>query len=199
VVCATNQDVESRIATNKFREDLFFRINEVTVRIPALRDRQGDPELLAQYFLEHFASTYGKSIAGFSSEALQVIRTHSWPGNVRQLQNCIKRAVILSKGTTITAPDLGIEGERGRERAARSQPEAAEPLAADAPTAGAAGAVVNLREARNLAEKRAIEAALAGTGGNISKAAKLLGVSRPTLYTLISEYGIAVKDEGAEG
>ncbi len=193
VVCATNQDVESRIATNRFREDLFFRINEVTVRIPPLRDRPGDAELLAQYFLEHFASTYGKAITGFAPEALKTIRAHSWPGNVRQLQNCIKRAVILSKGATITAADLGIEGERGRERAARPV-EAADPAL---PGASAPAAVVNLREARNLAEKRAIEAALAGTGGNISKAAKLLGVSRPTLYTLISEYGIAVKDEGA--
>ena len=189
VVCATNQDVENRITTSKFREDLYFRINEVTVRIPALRDRPGDPELLAQFFFEHFASVYGKSISGFSPDALQTIHAHSWPGNVRQLQNCIKRAVILCKGATIASSDLGLEGERGRERAPR-QPvdEAVNP-----PTA-----VVNLREARSTAEKRAIEAALAGTGGNISKAAKLLGVSRPTLYTLISEYGIAVNDEGAE-
>ncbi|MCC6469817.1 MAG: PEP-CTERM-box response regulator transcription factor [Alphaproteobacteria bacterium] len=198
VVCATNQDVESRITTNKFREDLYFRVNEVTIRIPALRDRPGDPELLAQYFLEHFGAVYGKSITGFSPDALQTIRAHPWPGNVRQLQNCIKRAVILTKGNTIGTADLGLARERGGDSSQRPAADVAAPLPA-VTAADGANPIVNLREARNLAEKRAIEAALAGTGGNISKAAKLLGVSRPTLYTLISEYGIAAKDDEAEG
>ncbi|MBL8705759.1 MAG: PEP-CTERM-box response regulator transcription factor [Rhodospirillales bacterium] len=198
VICATNQDVLNRIATNKFREDLYFRINEVTVQIPALRERPGDPELLAQFFLEHFSSTYGKSITGFSASALDVIRTHPWPGNVRQLLNCVKRAVILARGNQITDTDLGLDGDRARPR---PEEAAAAPVAVAAPASGGSSAapVVNLREARNLAEKRAIESALAGAGGNISKAAKLLGVSRPTLYTLISEYGISVKEESAEG
>ena len=196
VICATNQDVLNRIATNKFREDLYFRVNEVTVQIPALRDRPGDPELLALFFLEHFSSTYSKSITGFSAEALNVIRTHPWPGNVRQLLNCVKRSVILARGNQITEGDLGLDGDRANARPVRSEET---PVSAVPAASGGASPVVNLREARNLAEKRAIESALVGAGGNISKAAKLLGVSRPTLYTLISEYGISVKEESAEG
>jgi len=200
VVCATNQDLLQRISSNKFREDLYFRINEVTVAIPALRDRPGDAELLAQYFLEHFASSYGKTITGFAGEALSLIKSHAWPGNVRQLQNCIKRAVILSRGKQIGAADLALDEQAIRERPAKAAEPAAAGGRADATGEGpAAAAPVNLREARNAAERKAIEAALSGAGGNISKAAKLLGVSRPTLYTLISEYGISVKEESAEG
>ena len=203
VICATNQDVLDRIASNKFREDLYFRVNEVTVQIPALRDRAGDPELLAQYFLEHFSSTYDKSIVGFTAEALGAIRSHPWPGNVRQLLNCVKRAVILARGNQIAEADLGLDNGRAKDRPARGEDAAAQSAGAGAGAAGAgqggATPVVNLREARNLAEKRAIESALAGSGGNISKAAKMLGVSRPTLYTLISEYGVSVKEESADG
>jgi two-component system NtrC family response regulator len=166
VVCATHQDLRRLIGEGRFREDLFYRISEVTITIPPLRERPGDAVLLAHAFLERYAEQFKKALKGFAPDAVAAIETHAWPGNVREMENCIKRAVIMSDGGRIEAADLELPGT-GQE---------AEPL--------------NLRQVREEAERQAVMRALARVGGNIAKAAELLGVSRPTLYDLMGRYQI---------
>lgn len=167
VICATHRDLPSLIKTGDFREDLYYRISEITINIPPLRDREGDAVLLARVFLERFCAQQGRSLRGFSPDALQAIEAHSWPGNVREMENRLKRAVIMAEGKQVTAEDLellpGEEGER-------------EPL--------------NLREVREKAERQAITRAFSHSGDNVSRAAELLGITRPTLYSLINKYDI---------
>ena len=170
VVCATNQDLKQLIAGQAFREDLYYRISEVTLRVPPLRERTGGIMVLAQLFLRRYASEYGKNLRGLSADAITAIEAFDWPGNVRELESRIKAAVIMAEGPMLTAADLGLEttpGEIG-------------------PT--------TLRDARGEAERRVIREALAITDGNISAAADRLGVSRPTLYDLMQRHGI-----GSEG
>lgn len=169
VVCATHQDLRRLIGEGRFREDLFYRISEVTINIPPLRERPGDAVLLAHAFLERYAEQFKKPVKGFTPDAVAAIETHAWPGNVREMENCIKRAVIMSEGGRIEAVDLELPGT-GQE---------AEPL--------------NLRQVREEAERQAVLRALSRVGGNIAKAAELLGVSRPTLYDLIGRYQIPAK------
>jgi len=169
VVCATHQDLRRLIGEGRFREDLFYRISEVTINIPPLRERPGDAVLLAHAFLERYADQFKKAVKGFSPDAVAAIETHAWPGNVREMENCIKRAVIMSESGRIEAADLELPGTQ-RE---------AEPL--------------NLRQVREEAERQAVLRALSRVGGNIAKAAELLGVSRPTLYDLIGRYQIPAK------
>ncbi len=166
VVCATHQDLRRLIGEGRFREDLFYRISEVTINIPPLRERPGDAVLLAHAFLERYAEQFKKAVKGFTPDAVAAIESHPWPGNVREMENCIKRAVIMSDGGRIEAADLELPGT-GQE---------AEPL--------------NLRQVREEAERQAVVRALARVGGNIAKAAELLGVSRPTLYDLMGRYQI---------
>jgi two-component system NtrC family response regulator len=168
IVCATNQNLEDLIAQGKFREDLFYRLSELVVNIPPLRDRDGDAELLAHSFLAKFNKEQGRSIRGFSSEALAAINAHDWPGNVRELENRMKRAVIMAEGNRITPFDLDL-----------AEPD-------EIP------AVLNLAQAREDAERREIPRALSRAEGNISQAAKLLGISRPTLYDLMKYHNIKV-------
>jgi two-component system NtrC family response regulator len=166
IVCATNRNLEELIAAGKFRDDLFYRISEVTLRIPALRDRQGDSVLLAQWLLQQMAERFGKSARAFSPEAIRAVQAHKWLGNVRELENCIKGAVIMGEGSVITPADLGL-----------SEPECdAEHL--------------NLRVARQKAETQAARQALALAGGNLSRAAEYLGITRPTLYDLLEKHHI---------
>src|SRR6202012_2163505 len=106
IVCATNRNLEELIAAGRFRDDLFYRISEVTVRVPALRERQGDSVLLAQWLLQQMAPRFGKPVRAFSPEAIGAIQAHQWPGNVRELENRIKGAVIMSEGSVVTAADL---------------------------------------------------------------------------------------------
>ena len=166
VVCATNQDLQELIKQGRFREDLYYRINEVGVRIPPLRERAEDVAVLARALLDKYARQHKRALRGFSPDAIQAIQAYPWPGNVRELENKINGAVILAEGNQVTANDLDL-GAR-----------AVEPLA------------VNLRQVRDQAERQAIQRALSIDDGNISKAAELLGISRPTLYDLMNKHGL---------
>jgi len=171
IVCATHQNLRERIAEGLFREDLFYRLAEIVVTVPPLRDRAGDAALLTHAFLRRVADEQKRGRVGISDEALKAIEQHRWPGNVRELENVIKRAVILADGPLIQARDLGLTASSAEE----------EPL--------------NLREARDGAERREVVRALARANGNLSRAADLLGVSRPTLYDLLNRFGLR-KQEG---
>ena len=166
VVAATHQNLGEHIKTGRFREDLFYRLSEISVRIPPLRDRQGDKSLLAHAFLEKFARMNGRSLRGFTPEALAVIEAHPWPGNVREIENTIKRAVIMAETGQITVADLGL------------------------PQAEAQDESLNLRHVREEAERNAVLKAIARVNGNVAQAADLLGVSRPTLYDLLGRFGL---------
>lgn len=166
VVCATHRDLADMIREGSFREDLYYRLSEITIKIPPLRERPGDAVLLAQAFLERYARELGRSLKGFTADALAALEAHAWPGNVREMENLIKRAAIMADGTQITADDLGLDSLD-----AEAQP-------------------FNLRQARENAERLAISRALAHTGGSIAQAAELLGVTRPTLYDLMAKIGL---------
>ena len=166
VVCATHRDLAGMIKEGSFREDLYYRLSEITVQIPPLRERPGDAVLLAQAFLERNAQELNRNIRGFSSDALNALEAHTWPGNVRELENLVKRATIMADGTQITAADLGLE-------AGHADPQ---PL--------------NLRQARENAERQAISRALAQTDHSVAQAAELLGITRPTLYDLMTKVGL---------
>jgi len=161
VVCATNQDLAELITAGQFRQDLFYRIGEVTLRVPPLRERTGGIAVLAQVFLQRFAREHGRALRGFATDALAAIEGYSWPGNVRELENKVKTAVVMAEGSVITASDLGLkEGVEIQ---------------------------LNLRDVRARAERQAVQQALALSGGNISRAADLLGITRPTLYDLMNK------------
>ena len=166
VVCATHRDLKAQIQAGLFREDLYYRLAEIVVEIPPLRERLGDSVLLGQAFAQRFSKEHGRSALSLSEDARAAIEAHSWPGNVRELENCLKRAVIMADGNRITAEDLGLSAVE----------EDVEHL--------------NLRHVRDEAERRAVVRVLARTGGNIAKAADILGVSRPSLYDLMSRFGL---------
>ena len=168
IVCATHQDLKTLIKEGRFREDLFYRLAEIVVTLPPLRDRRGDAALLAHAFVRRFADEYKRGSMTLREDALRAIESHSWPGNVRELENCIKRAVIMADGNQITLEDVGLEVTGDGE----------EPPALD------------LRLAREEAEKRVIITALGRVDGNVLRAAEMLGVSRPTLYDLMHRYGL---------
>src|SRR5690606_14440817 len=151
VVCATNKKLTDEMAKAQFREDLYYRISEITIQIPPVREREGGRILLARHLLTKFAKEQGKSIKGFSDDAQDAIDTYQWPGYVREMENRIKASVIMADGKYVTAEDLG--------------------LAASAPP------TLNLRAVRQHAETRAVRQALIRTGGNISRAADLLGIT----------------------
>jgi two-component system NtrC family response regulator len=171
-VCATNRDLEQRIAAGEFREDLFYRVGEVTVRVPPLRERHGDSLLVAQFLLQSIAEKYGRPTRGLAPDAIRAIQAHKWPGNVRELENRIKGAVIMADGAVVTAADLGLQ-DPGED------PE-----------------YLNLRVARQRAESQAVRQALAVSRGNLSRAAELLGVTRPTLYDLLGKHQIDASQFG---
>jgi two-component system, NtrC family, response regulator len=170
IVCATNQDLDLMMAEGKFREDLYYRLNEVTVRVPPLRERASDAIVLASFFLKRFSAEYGQLVRGFDTAALTAISDHPWPGNVRELENRLKRAVVMADGPVLSATDLGLaaSGEKPQSLA--------------------------IRDARHRAEKEVIQLALAQAGSNLSKAAKLLGISRPTLYDLMQQHQIGLDE-----
>jgi two-component system NtrC family response regulator len=167
IVCATHQDLESMIAAGTFREDLFYRLAEIVVKIPSLAERPGDATLLAKVFMARFAKEMNPSVKGFASDALAAIDGWQWPGNVRELENRVKRAVIMADGKLVSASDLDLV-EPGSEQAH----------------------VLNLKSAREDSDRRVIRHALARSEGNISSTAKLLGISRPTLYDLLKQYDL---------
>lgn len=167
IVCATHRDLDQMIIDGSFREDLYYRLAEIVIKIPTLAERPGDAGLLARHFVQRFAPEMNAQVRGLAPDALAVIDAHGWPGNVRELENRIKRAVIMADGKLVTAADLDLDADDEE-----------------------GGDVLNLKSAREVADRRAIRRALARTEGNISSAAKLLGISRPTLYDLLKQYDI---------
>jgi two-component system, NtrC family, response regulator len=166
VVCATHRNLNQMIADKTFRDDLYYRLAEVTIPIPSLTERTGDAVLLAKHFVARFAREMNPSIKGLSTSALTAIDQWGWPGNVRELENRMKRAVIMADGKFITADDLEFGDEDEDEL------------------------LLNLKAAREAADRKAIKRAISQTEGNISSAAKLLGISRPTLYDLLKQYDL---------
>jgi len=166
IVCATHRDLDAMIAEQSFRDDLYYRLAEMVVKIPSLAERPGDAVLLARHFLHQYAPEMNPAVRGFAPDALQAIDEGRWPGNVRELENRIKRAVIMADGKLVMREDLDMAGgeEAGEE------------------------AWLNLRSAREAADRVAIRRAMTQSEGNISAAAKLLGISRPTLYDLLKQY-----------
>jgi len=168
IVCATHQKLKDLCAQGRFREDLYYRLSEIVVTIPPMRQREGDAALLAHHFKNKFCAQESRSSLHFAPDALAAIEGYAWPGNVREMENCIKRAVIMADGNTIVAEDLGL------------------------PDVDAEESPLNLRQVRDEAEYKAIVRALARADGNIVKASEMLGVSRPTLYDLMGRHGIKV-------
>jgi two-component system, NtrC family, response regulator len=167
IVCATHQDLDAMIAAQSFREDLYYRLAEIVIKIPTLAERPGDAGLLARHFMGRYASM-NKDVKGIAPDALAAIDAWTWPGNVRELENRMKRAVIMAEGKMVTAADLDLDA------------------------ADEEGDVINLKAVRETADRRAIRRALARADGNVSNTAKLLGISRPTLYDLFKAYDISV-------
>ncbi|HLZ79660.1 MAG TPA: PEP-CTERM-box response regulator transcription factor [Sphingomonas sp.] len=166
IVCATHRDVEAMVAVGTFREDLWYRLAEMVVRLPTLAERPGDAVLLARHFLRRHAAQINPQIRGLAPDAAEAIARWSWPGNVRELENRIKRAAIMADGRLVTAADI------------------------DIPDCAGEGQPINLRAVREAADRRAISEALARADGNISATARMLGISRPTLYDLLKAYGL---------
>lgn len=171
VVGATHQDLKQLISAGRFREDLYYRLAEIVIQIPPLRDRTGDAVLLAHAFLRRFAQEQRRGNLSFSEDALKAIEQHPWPGNVRELLNAVKRASIMADGERLSCDDLGLPAPatdaEGRERSD-----------------------LDLRTVRDAAEREAVVSALARSNGNIAKASDILGVSRPTLYDLMRRLSI---------
>ena len=165
LICATNMDLEQLVREGRFREDLYYRINTVHINLPPLRERKEDIVPLAQMFLERFAEKYHRPLAGIAPEAAAMLTEGRWSGNIRELQNCIEKAVILSDGNKLTAKDIQLE-------------QAAKPVG------------TTIKAVSEAEEERMIRQAMDRTDGNISAAAKMLGVSRPTLYAKLKKYGL---------
>lgn len=165
VVCATHRNLRELIAQGAFREDLFYRLGEIIVSIPPLRERAGDAILVANAFVNRFCLENKRDRLILREDALDAIQNHRWPGNVRELENCVKRAVIMADGASITADDLGLAG-------------------ADSEM------IFNLRQVRDEAEKQAVLKVMAYCDNNIAKASELLGISRPTMYDLLNRFGL---------
>jgi two-component system NtrC family response regulator len=170
VICATHKDLHELIRSGDFREDLYYRISELSVTIPSLRERDGDAVLLARVFLERISKQLGKQGYRFSKDTLAAIENHGWPGNVRELENRVKRAVIMAEHKQITSGDLELGNNTSDELA-----------------------TFNLREIRDNADRQAVTRALNHVGGKVSQASELLGISRPTMYDLMRKFGIKPK------
>jgi len=167
IVCATHRNLEEMIAQAAFREDLYYRLAEIVVRIPTLKERPGDAVLLARHFLKRHAASLNSGVKGFAADALTALDAWDWPGNVRELENRVKRAIIMADGKYVTAADLDLNAQEEEGDGA-----------------------LNLKAVREQADRAAIRRAIARTQGNISGAAKMLGISRPTLYDLLKSYDI---------
>jgi two-component system NtrC family response regulator len=168
VVCATHQNLSDKISTGTFREDLYYRISEISIQIPTLKERGGDILLLARMFLDRFGREQGRNLRGFSKDALSAMEAYTWQGNVRELMNRVKRAVIMAEGKQVTAKDLELD----------------EVVTTDAD--------FSLRYMREQAERQAILRALSHSAGKVSAAADLLGISRPTMYDMIRKLNLKV-------
>ncbi|HWR90521.1 MAG TPA: PEP-CTERM-box response regulator transcription factor [Dissulfurispiraceae bacterium] len=171
IIAATNRDITREIEKGTFREDLYYRIGVVTIRLPRLKDRGDDILILANLFLKRYGDDLGKKLRGFSAASIEAMRSYDWPGNVRELQNRIQRAVIMTETSIVEAADLGFEGAEEKQKATI--------------TVG-----LTLREMKDRIEKDMVIDAIDRHGGNIVKAAEELGVSRPTLYDLIKKHSL---------
>jgi len=167
VVCATHQNLTELISAGKFREDLYYRLAEIVLKVPPLRTRQGDPVLLAHVFMKKYGVENRKASLNLMPDAISAIEAHQWPGNVRELENCIKRAVIMADSNSLSAEDVGLKQADAHDDEA-----------------------FNLRIVRESAEKLAVVRVLSRVNGNLSKAAEMLGVSRPTLYHMMYRFGL---------
>ena len=168
LICATNRDLEKMVRDGEFREDLYYRINTMHLRLPALRERKDEITPLAEMFIEKYAGRYRREVKGLSEEAAEKLKGHRWSGNIRELQNCIEKAVILSEGDLLNAADLQLA------------PSGPQPEAHNEP----------VEETLEMAEERTIRAAMNRFGGNLSMVAKSLDISRPTLYAKLKKYNI---------
>ena len=167
LICATNKDLKQMVADGEFRQDLYYRINTFELHLPALRERTDEILPLAEMFVEKFAEKYRRSVSGISADAAELLKGHSWSGNIRELSNCIEKAVILSENESLTSADLEIVPAR------------------------AAGSIeVSSTDTLEETEEKAIRAAMARFGGNLSMVAKSLSISRPTLYAKLKKYNI---------
>ncbi len=171
IVCATHQDIQAFIPQGRFREDLYYRISEVVLKIPPLRERPGDVVLLARHFFEQAIKRHGRPLQGFTPAALQAIESNAWRGNVRELENTINSAVIVADDRQITPKDLGLEPGDGQTE------------------------IITLRQARMAAEKHAIQQAMARADGKIAQVADILGITRPTLYDLMEKLDMGKPSE----
>ena len=167
IVCATHQDLKTLIKEGRFREDLFYRLAEIVINIPPVRERQGDAALLAHAFVRRFSAEQNRSNMTLTEDATRMVEAHQWPGNVRDLENCIKRAVIMADGSQITRDDIGLD--------------LAENLDSE---------FIDLRRIRDDAERNAVVTALSRANCNVVRAAEILGISRPTLYDLMHRLGL---------
>ncbi len=167
IVCATHQDLKAQITNGGFREDLYYRLAEIVVPIPPLRQRSGDAALMAHAFVHRFSDEQKRGNMTLCEEAVRSIEAHQWPGNVRELENCIKRAVIMADGSRITREDIGLDG-----------------------TAPDETGFIDLRKVRDEAERQAIVTALGRANGNLLRTSEILGISRPTLYDLMHRLGL---------
>lgn len=169
VIAATHVDLQQAVADGKFRDDLFYRLNVIEIRIPPLRDRREDVPLLAHHFVERFAHELGKDIGGVSEEGLKVLLDYNWPGNVRELENAIERAMVTCRASQLTDTDFSFLGRNG-----------------SPPKGWTVPCGMSLQEM----EKLLIVATIQSTGGNIKEAANRLGIDRSTLYEKIKRYEI---------
>lgn len=167
IVCATHQDLKTLIREGRFREDLYYRLAEIVINIPPLRDRIGDAAMLAHALVRRFAEEQKRSGLSLSAEAVHAISIHPWPGNVRELENCLKRATIMADGNSLTVEDVGLK-----------------------PPSDENSASLDLRTIRDNAERQAVIAAIGRSNHNLAKAADILGISRPTLYDLMHKFGL---------
>ncbi len=167
LICATNKDLDKMVHDEEFREDLYYRINTMHLHLPALRERTDEIIPLAEMFVNKFAEKYRRNVCGISTDAAELLKGHSWSGNIRELSNCIEKAVILSENESLSAADLEIVPARKAESIEVSSTDTLEET-----------------------EEKAIRAAMARFGGNLSMVAKSLEISRPTLYSKLKKYGI---------
>ncbi len=182
IVAATNLDIDEAIKNGHFREDLYYRIGVVTAKLPPLRERGDDIAMLANLFMRRFAHEYKRRVKCFSVASLRVLNTYEWPGNIRELENRIKRAVVMTETQTIEPHDLGFTANDMSDD--QDNP----------PHYGVDVGGMNLKEARAAVEKSLLGEALAATQGNVMKAAESLGVSRPTLYDLMKKHNFMVEN-----
>lgn len=167
IICATHQDLKTLIREGRFREDLYYRLAEIVINIPPLRDRIGDAAMIAHALVRRFAEEQKRSGLSLSAEAVHAISIHPWPGNVRELENCLKRATIMADGNSLTVEDVGLK-----------------------PPSDESSASLDLRTIRDNAERQAVIAAIGRSNHNLAKAADILGISRPTLYDLMHKFGL---------